>query len=153
MDIACMTTSPKHEELYYELLKEEHLVLLANRRCAIAGRIPSGTPIDILEARDETFICSRPGHSVRALQDSLFISREIKPKIGLETVSIEVGKRVAARGRGRHDLPGFLCRYRRFRSMGRLSDSRRGASETFLCLPAQGSLSYQVPESVSFPAP
>lgn len=96
VDIACMTTSPKHEELYYELLKEEHLVLLANRRCAIAGRIPSGTPIDILEARDETFICSRPGHSVRALQDSLFISREIKPKIGLETVSIEVGKRVAA---------------------------------------------------------
>lgn len=97
--IACMTTSPRREELHYELLEEEKPVLLVNRQCDLARRIPPGTPIDILEAEHETFICSRPGHSVRALQNSLFASREMTPRIGLETISIEVGKRVVASGK------------------------------------------------------
>lgn len=92
--IACLTTSPKHEEWIYDLIQLENLVLLVNKNCRLAGRIMPGTPIDIREARDETFICSRHGHSVRTIQDSLFITREIKPKIGLETISIEVGKHV-----------------------------------------------------------
>lgn len=94
--IALLTTFPKHADLYYDLIQEEQLVLIVNRGCALAKRVEPGTPIDILEAKDETFVSSRPGHSVRAIQDSLFITRDMKPKIDLETISIEVGKHVVA---------------------------------------------------------
>ena len=94
--IALLTTFPKHADLYYDLIQEEDLVLIVNRDCALAKRIRPGTPIDILEAKDETFVSSRPGHSVRSIQDALFITRDMKPKIDLETISIEIGKRVVA---------------------------------------------------------
>ena len=94
--IALLTTFPKHADLYYDLIQEEELVLIVNRDCALAKRIRPGTPIDILEAKDETFVSSRPGHSVRSIQDTLFITRDMKPKIDLETISIEIGKHVVA---------------------------------------------------------
>ena len=94
--IALLTTFPKHADLYYDLIQEEQLVLIVNRDCALAKRIRPGTPIDILEAKDETFVSSRPGHSVRSIQDALFITRDMKPKIDLETISIEIGKNVVA---------------------------------------------------------
>ena len=94
--IALLTTFPKHADLYYDLIQEEELVLIVNRDCALAKQIRPGTPIDILEAKDETFVSSRPGHSVRSIQDALFITRDMKPKIDLETISIEIGKRVVA---------------------------------------------------------
>ena len=94
--IALLTTFPRHEELVYDLIQEEKLVLIVNRECELAIRIAPGTPIDILEARDETFISSQSGHSVRTIQDSLFITRDMKPKIDLVTISIEVGKHVVA---------------------------------------------------------
>ena len=94
--IALLTTFPRHEELVYDLIQEEKLVHIVNRECELAKRIAPGTPIDILEARDETFISSQSGHSVRTIQDSLFITRDMKPKIDLVTISIEVGKHVVA---------------------------------------------------------
>lgn len=94
--IALLTTFPRHEELVYDLIQEEKLVLIVNRECELAKRIAPGTPIDILEARDETFISIQSGHSVRTIQDSLFITRDMKPKIDLVTISIEVGKHVVA---------------------------------------------------------
>lgn len=94
--IALLTTFPRHEELVYDLIQEEQLVLIVNRECELAKRIAPGTPIDILEARDETFVSSQSGHSVRTIQDSLFITRDMKPKIDLVTISIEVGKHVVA---------------------------------------------------------
>ena len=98
--IALLTTFPKHADLYYDLIQEEELVLIVNRDCALAKRIRPGTPIDILEAKDETFVSSRPGHSVRSIQDALFITRDMKPKIDLETISIEIGKHVVASSPG-----------------------------------------------------
>ena len=92
--IALLTTFPKHADLYYDLIQEEQLILIVNRDCALAKRILPGTPIDIIEAKDETFVSSRPGHSVRSIQDALFITRDMKPKIDLETISIEIGKHV-----------------------------------------------------------
>ena len=94
--IALLTTFPRHEELVYDLIQKEQLVLIVNRECELATRIAPGTPIDILEARDETFVSSQSGHSVRTIQDSLFITRDMKPKIDLVTISIEVGKHVVA---------------------------------------------------------
>lgn len=94
VDIACMTTTARHSDLKYILIENEELVLLANKNTAIAGRIPSGTPIPITEAAGEKFVSNKPGHSIRAVQDGLFISNDIHPKIILETISIEVEKKV-----------------------------------------------------------
>ena len=80
VDLACMTTVARHEELTYQLLENEELVLLAAR--------------SITEAKNERFIANKPGHNVRTIQDSLFIASGIQPKILLETGSIEVGRRV-----------------------------------------------------------
>ena len=99
LDIACLTTTPRREELVYRLIRREELVLLANRETDLAKHIPPGTPVDVTEAAGELFICIKKGHSVRTLQDSLFISREFTPSIGLETGSIEVGKRVVSAAR------------------------------------------------------
>lgn len=95
VDFACLTTYPKHEELEYILVETEDLVLLTSKNSEIARRIPNGTPIDITEAKDETFVNIKPGHSVRTTQDRLFIQKDIQPKVLLETMSIEVGKRTA----------------------------------------------------------
>ena len=95
VDFACLTTYPKHEELEYILVENEELVLLTSQNSDIARRIPSGTPIDITEARNETFVNIKPGHSVRTTQDRLFVQKDIQPKVLMETMSIEVGKRVA----------------------------------------------------------
>ena len=94
VDLACMTTVARHEELTYQLLENEELVLLAARSTSLASRIPDGTPISITEAKNERFIANKPGHNVRTIQDSLFIASGIQPKILLETGSIEVGRRV-----------------------------------------------------------
>lgn len=93
VDFACLTTYPKYEELEYILIENEELVLLTSKNSSIASRIPSGTPIDITEAKNEVFINIKPGHSVRDTQDRLFIQKDIQPKVLMETMSIEVAKR------------------------------------------------------------
>lgn len=93
VDLACLTTSPKHDELQYILVEMEEVVLLTSKHSKIAQRIPSGTPIDITEAKDEQFVCIKSGHSVRKIQEQLFASNDIQPEILLQTMSIEVAKR------------------------------------------------------------
>ncbi|MEG2349392.1 MAG: LysR family transcriptional regulator substrate-binding protein, partial [Hungatella sp.] len=93
LDLACLTTSPKYNDLQYILIEQEDLVLLTGKNSDLAKRIPSGTPIDITEAKNEKFVCSKLGHSVRTTQDRLFASHDIQPEILLETMSIEVAKR------------------------------------------------------------
>lgn len=94
VDIACMTTAPKYDELNYIILENEELVLLTSPNTDLAKRIPSGTPIHITEAKNEKFVSNRPGHSVRAIQDNLFIANNLTPRILIETISIEVEKKV-----------------------------------------------------------
>ena len=94
VDMACMTTTARHTELKYILVENEDLVLLTSKNTELAKRIPNGTPIPISEARGEKFVSNKPGHSVRAVQDNLFITNDMHPKIILETVSIEVEKKV-----------------------------------------------------------
>lgn len=94
VDLACMTTTARHEDLKYRLIENEELVLLTSRNTELAKRIPEGTPIPITEAAREKFVSNKPGHSIRAVQDNLFIANDIHPKIILETISIEVEKKV-----------------------------------------------------------
>lgn len=94
VDLACMTTLPKHDELKYIIVENEELVLLTSKNTNLAKRIKPGTPISITEAKDELFVSNKQGHSVRVIQDNLFIANNIQPKIILETMSIEVEKKV-----------------------------------------------------------
>ena len=98
LHLACLTTSAKNTSLDYLLVAVEQIVLLASRSTALAQRIPSGQEIDISDAKDETFICIRRGHSVRVSQDNLFYTHHIRPKILFESSSIEVAKRQKAIG-------------------------------------------------------
>ena len=65
IDLACLTTYPKYEDINYILIEPEELVLLAGKNTSIAKRLPSGSPINIREAKNETFISIKQGHSVR----------------------------------------------------------------------------------------
>ena len=94
IDLACLTTYPKYEDINYILIEPEELVLLAGKNTSIAKRLPSGSPINIREAKNETFISIKQGHSVRTTQDRLFLHEEIQPEILFETKSIEVAKRM-----------------------------------------------------------
>ena len=95
VDLACLTTVPKHDQINYILVEKEKMVLLASAQTELAKRIPNGTPISILEAKNEKFVSNKPGHSVRSIQDSLFITNNIRPRILIETSNIDIEKRVA----------------------------------------------------------
>lgn len=95
-DIACMATIPQNIQLEYQLIQEEHFVLLVNPDCSLARRIPDRTPIDISEARDECFINCKPGHSIHQAQQTMFLTRGMDPAVAFETDSIEVGKSTVA---------------------------------------------------------
>lgn len=95
VDMACMTTVARHTDLKYILIETEDLVLLTSANTELARRITPGTPIPITEARHEKFVSNKPGHSVRAIQDNLFAANDMHPRMILETVSIEVEKKVA----------------------------------------------------------
>lgn len=95
-DLALITTTPKRKELNYELLENEEIVLMAAKSTDIAKRLPNGTLIDISEAENESFVLLRHGHSIRAVQEHLFQREGFKPKVLLESDSLELAKRVAA---------------------------------------------------------
>jgi DNA-binding transcriptional LysR family regulator len=94
VDVAVVTTTPSNDELSYELVETEDVVLVANRLTMLAQRVEPGTPIHITEAKGESFVSITEGHNARRIQDTLFDIYEIKPHIVLETSSIEVGKRM-----------------------------------------------------------
>ncbi|MCH3950403.1 MAG: LysR family transcriptional regulator [Acidaminococcus sp.] len=94
VDIAVLTTTPSNDELTYDLVETEDVVLVANKLTMLAQRIEPGTPIHVTEAKNESFISITEGHNVRRVQDTLFDVYEMKPSIILETSSIEVGKRL-----------------------------------------------------------
>ena len=96
-DLALVTTASKRDQLHYALIEIEELVLVAAKTTALARRFPDGTPIEIGEAKNESFVSMAEGHSVRAIQDKLFEKYGLSPKILLDTHNMEAAKRIAAR--------------------------------------------------------
>jgi len=94
VDIALLTTYPSNDELHYVLIQKEDLVLIANKQTNLTHRLPKVKPITIREAKDEKFIVIYKGHSVRKIQDQLFATYDLSPKIFLTTTSMEVAKHV-----------------------------------------------------------
>ena len=96
VDLGIVTTIPTKDELQYELVEKENIVLLVNKHTKLAQRIPKVKPLEIMEAKDETFVTISMGHSVRKEQERLFANNDLSPKVLLETTNIEVAKRVTA---------------------------------------------------------
>lgn len=95
VDLALAAIESTSSRLEYRLIEREVIGILAGRGAALAERYPSGGTVDIEETAAETFVCLKPGHSVRVVQDLLFRQHGMEPKILLETDSLEVAKRVA----------------------------------------------------------
>lgn len=89
---AIESTSPR---LRYDLIEEEVIGILAGEPAGLTAKFPTGTPITLDMAIEETFVCLKEGHSVRVVQDALFRSYGLTPHILLETDSLEVARRVA----------------------------------------------------------
>ena len=95
-DVAFITTSTNRNRLRYLLIENEQVVLIAAKDTALAKRIPDGQSISISEAAWENFISMCEGHSVRTIQDRLFVDYGISPRIILETHNLEAAKYITA---------------------------------------------------------
>lgn len=96
-DMALVATSEKPNRLNYVLIENEEVVLMAAKTTELAHRFADGEPIDITQAAAERFVCMRPGHSVRIVQDRLFGLHHINPYILMESNNMQAAKNVAAR--------------------------------------------------------
>lgn len=97
-DVALITTEPRFTDLHYVLLESEEVVLIAAKTSDFAKRHAHLDEVPITAARDEKFVFLAQGHSVRALQDELFLRNRLEPQMLLETDSLEAAKRLAAEG-------------------------------------------------------
>lgn len=95
IDLAMAAIESTSTQLTYELIEQETIGILAGRDSAIARRLTSGTPVELTQARGDSFVYLAPGHSSRLVQDKLFRRYDFTPHMLLETNFLEVGRRVA----------------------------------------------------------
>lgn len=95
VDLVLAALEASEVNITYQLIERESIGLLAGKGTKIAGRVPSGIPISLKDAESESFVCLDSSHSSRIIQDKLFRRHAFRPRILLETSSLEVGRRVA----------------------------------------------------------
>lgn len=93
-DLALITTNPSKPRLNYLLVENEEILLIAGKNTKLAQQVPNGTPIYIAQAADEKFISLALGHSIRTVQDRLFLLSGIQPQILLESHNFEACRRL-----------------------------------------------------------
>ena len=86
IDLALAALESVSPRLTYELIEEEVIGILAGKKSPLTGRYPSGAPVTLDMARDESFV---------SLKDTLFRQYGLTPNVLLETDSLEVARRVA----------------------------------------------------------
>ena len=95
IDLALAALEANEANIAYELIEKESIGILAGKDSQLAQLVPSGTPISLEMVEKEAFVSLDPSHSSRIIQDRLFRRYNIRPKILLETSSLEVARRVA----------------------------------------------------------
>lgn len=95
IDLALAALESTGANLAYELIERENIGILAGKDSGIARRNISGTPVELEEARGDSFVYLTKNHSARVTQDKLFRKTGFAPHVLLETDSLEVGRRVA----------------------------------------------------------
>ena len=95
IDLALAAIESVGKHLNYTLIERETVGILAGKNSELASRLPAGTPITLDQVPTDSFVTLREGHSIRLVQDKLFRQYGIKPRVLLETDSVEIAKRVA----------------------------------------------------------
>ncbi len=95
IDLALAALEANEANIAYELIEKESIGILAGKGSRLAQLVPSGTPISLEMVEKEAFVSLDTSHSSRIIQDRLFRRYNIRPKILLETSSLEVARRVA----------------------------------------------------------
>ena len=95
IDLALAALEANEANIAYELIEKESIGILAGKDSQLAQLVPSGTPINLEMVEKEAFVSLDTSHSSRIIQDRLFRRYNIRPKILLETSSLEVARRVA----------------------------------------------------------
>lgn len=95
IDLALAALEANEANIAYELIEKESIGILAGKDSQLAQLVPSGTPISLEMVEKEAFVSLDASHSSRIIQDRLFRRYNIRPKILLETSSLEVARRVA----------------------------------------------------------
>lgn len=95
IDLALAALEANEANIAYELIEKESIGILAGKGSQLAQLVPSGTPISLEMVEKEAFVALDTSHSSRIIQDRLFRRYNIRPKILLETSSLEVARRVA----------------------------------------------------------
>lgn len=94
IDLALAALEANEANIAYELIEKESIGILAGKDSQLAQLVPSGTPISLEMVEKEAFVSLDTSHSSRIIQDRLFRRYNIRPKILLETSSLEVARRV-----------------------------------------------------------
>ena len=95
IDLALAALEANEANIADELIEKESIGILAGKDSQLAQLVPSGTPIRLEMVEKEAFVSLDTSHSSRIIQDRLFRRYNIRPKILLETSSLEVARRVA----------------------------------------------------------
>ena len=105
IDLALAALEANEANIAYELIEKESIGILAGKDSQLAQLVPSGTPISLEMVEKEAFVSLDTSHSSRIIQDRLFRRYNIRPKILLETSSLEVARRVARKSGACRVLP------------------------------------------------
>lgn len=113
VDVCMMNLPIKNKNIEYEEITKENLFIAAPPDF-VPKTMEFGFPypkIDISELKDEHIILLHPDQRLRQIADSIFDMADIKPKIMLETRSIETAQRLSASGMGFSLIPESFAKF------------------------------------------
>lgn len=111
----CMLNLPiKSKGIEYEPIIKENIYLAAPPDYCPPSYVDTSVQypkLDISDIADEQFILLHPSQRLRQIADTMFNNGNIKPKILLETASIETSLRLSAAGMGFSFVPESAVRF------------------------------------------
>jgi DNA-binding transcriptional LysR family regulator len=113
VDVCMMNLPIKDRNIEYEPIMTENIFLAAppNFKAEGVDESEKYPKIDIRTLANEEFILLHPGQRLRQIADNLFMKAGIKPRILLETASIETALRLSATGMGFSFIPESAVRF------------------------------------------
>ena len=109
VDLVLAALEASEVNITYQLIERESIGLLAGRGSHIASQLPNGSPISLKDAEQDSFVSLDTSHSSRIIQDKLFRRHNFRPRILLETSSLEVARRVTLKAGGCMVLPNVYA--------------------------------------------
>lgn len=101
IDFSIMVSRPSSPAFAFEELMQEEIFLAVPDNRTFTLRGPEGKQYaDLEDFRDERFVLMEKGHRLRGVSDRLFLEKEIKPQVLMETGNVDLARRIAAEGGG-----------------------------------------------------